>query len=59
MSVRTSSAASPSQVADYVDTQTGGNGLIDNRLKSADSNMQGRSPTSYQANERIDAKESA
>ena len=33
------------QVTDYVDTQTGGGGVIDGRLKSADRNMR-RSRTS-------------
>lgn len=44
-------------VSDYVDTQTGGHGLIDDRLKSADSNVKVLADQLTQANERIDAKE--
>jgi flagellar hook-associated protein 2 len=45
------------QVSDFVDTQTGGNGVIDGRLKSADRNMKTLQAQLTQANERIDAKE--
>jgi flagellar hook-associated protein 2 len=45
------------QVSDFVDTQTGGNGIIDGRLKSADRNMKTLQDQLTQANERIDAKE--
>ncbi len=45
------------QVTDFVDTQTGGNGVIDGRLKSADRNMKTLQDQLTQANERIDAKE--
>jgi flagellar hook-associated protein 2 len=44
-------------VSDYVDTQTGGHGLIDDRLKSGDSNVKVLADQLTQANERIDAKE--
>jgi flagellar hook-associated protein 2 len=45
------------QVSDYVDTQTGGHGLIDDRLKSADGNVKVLADQLTEANERIDAKE--
>jgi flagellar hook-associated protein 2 len=45
------------QVSDYVDTQTGGHGLIDDRLKAADSNLKMLKDQLAQANERIDEKE--
>jgi flagellar hook-associated protein 2 len=44
-------------VSSYVDTQTGGHGLIDDRLKAADSNMKLLKDQLDQANERIDQKE--
>ncbi len=44
-------------VSDYVDTQTGGHGIIDDRLKAADSNIKLLKDQLDQANERIDAKE--
>jgi flagellar hook-associated protein 2 len=44
-------------VSDYVDTQTGGSGLIDSRLKSSDRNLTTLKDQLTQANERIDAKE--
>ena len=45
------------QVGASVDKQTGGKGLIDSRLKSADRNMRSLTDQLTQANERIDAKE--
>jgi flagellar hook-associated protein 2 len=45
------------QVSDFVETQTGGSGVIDGRLKSADRNMKTLQDQLTQANERIDAKE--
>jgi flagellar hook-associated protein 2 len=45
------------QVSDYVDTQTGGHGLIDERLKVSDRNLKMLKDQLTQANERIDAKE--
>jgi flagellar hook-associated protein 2 len=45
------------QVSDYVDTQTGGHGLIDDRLKAADSNLKMLKDQLAQANDRIDEKE--
>jgi flagellar hook-associated protein 2 len=44
-------------VSDYVDTQTGGHGLIDSRLTSATGNIKLLADQLTQANERIDAKE--
>jgi flagellar hook-associated protein 2 len=44
-------------VSDYVNTQTGGSGLIDQRLKSSDRNLATLKDQLTQANERIDAKE--
>jgi flagellar hook-associated protein 2 len=44
-------------VSDYVDTQTGGSGVIDDRLKSADRNLVTLKDQLTHANERIDAKE--
>jgi flagellar hook-associated protein 2 len=45
-------------VSDYVDTQTGGgNGLIDQRLKSSDRNLVTLKDQLTQANDRIDAKQ--
>ena len=45
------------QVGASVDKQTGGKGIIDSRLKSADRNMRALTDQLTQANERIDAKE--
>lgn len=45
------------QVSKFVDAQTGGKGVIDGRLKSADRNMKTLQEQLTQANERIDAKE--
>jgi flagellar hook-associated protein 2 len=45
------------QVGASVDKQTGGKGIIDSRLKSADRNMRTLTDQLTQANERIDAKE--
>jgi flagellar hook-associated protein 2 len=45
------------QVGDYVDTQTGGSGVIDKRLQSSDRNLKLLQAQLDQTNERIDAKE--
>jgi flagellar hook-associated protein 2 len=44
-------------VSDYVDTQTGGHGTIDNRLTAADSNLKLLKDQYTEANARIDAKQ--
>jgi flagellar hook-associated protein 2 len=44
-------------VSSYVDTQTGGHGIIDDRLTAADSNLRLLKDQLTQANERIDQKE--
>jgi flagellar hook-associated protein 2 len=45
------------KVSDYVDTQTGGHGIIDDRLAGADRTIKTIKDQLDQANERIDAKE--
>ncbi len=44
-------------VSDYVDTQTGGSGVIDGRLKSADRTMKSLTTQMDDMNTRLDAKE--
>jgi flagellar hook-associated protein 2 len=44
-------------VGDYVDKQSGSSGVIDGRLKSADSDLRSLQDQLTRANERIDAKE--
>jgi flagellar hook-associated protein 2 len=44
------------KVSDYVDTQTGGHGVIDSRLTSTDRTIKTIKDQLTQANERIDAK---
>ena len=44
-------------VSDYVATQTGGSGVIDKRLDSADRNMKLLQSQLGQMNERLDAKQ--
>ena len=54
---RPSSTASPRSVSDYVDTQTGGSGIIDGRLAGADRTMKTLTSQMDDMNTRLDAKE--